>query len=101
MWSKASLFSASSDKVVVMGGSAGANLACAVVISVVEKEPILKPKGLIMACSCTIHPSVIPEEYNKKEFWDPERLADSALLDRESMMTCMGECFHSTLPIRS
>ena len=71
-----------------MGGSAGANLSCAVTLSVIEKEPGLKPRGLIAACASTIHPSIIPEEY--KNFWHPERLADSAMLDRKSMMTCMG-----------
>ena len=71
-----------------MGGSAGANISCAVTLSIIEKEPELKPRGLIVACASTIHPSIIPEEY--KDFWHPERLVDSALLDRKSMMACMG-----------
>jgi acetyl esterase/lipase len=92
MRENASHFSASPDKVVVMGGSAGANLSCAVTLSVIEKEPELKPRGLVVACASTIHPSIIPEEY--KDFWHPEQLIDSAMLDRKSMMTCMGMYNH-------
>jgi acetyl esterase/lipase len=88
MLENASRFSASADKAVIMGGSSGANLSCAVTLSMVGKEPGLKPRGLVVACSSTIHPSIIPEEY--KDFWHPEQLADSAMLDRKSMMTCMG-----------
>lgn len=72
-----------------MGGSAGANLACAVVLSVIEKEPFLKPSGLVMACASTIHPSVIPNEYNNKEFWDPERLADSTHSNRITSLVAL------------
>jgi len=72
------------DKVVIMGGSSGGNLAAATTLRVM-KEPGLKPSGLIAACSSTIHPDAIPDEY--KGYWDPERFADSAMLSRAVMAT--------------
>jgi acetyl esterase/lipase len=83
----ASRLSANPEKVVIMGGSAGGNLSIAVTLSVLH-DPTLKPNGVISACSSTIDPSVIPEEY--KSFWQPDRLLDSAMLNRKAMEPCFG-----------
>lgn len=71
-----------------MGGSAGGNLTGGVALSIIDKEPDLAPKGVVIACASTIHPDVIPEKY--RSLWNPERLADAAMLNREAMMPCMG-----------
>jgi acetyl esterase/lipase len=86
----ASSFSASADKAVIMGGSAGANLACAITLSLVD-EPEIKPRGLIVACSSTIDPKAIPDQL--KSFWHPERFLDAAMLNREAMTPCLGMSF--------
>jgi acetyl esterase/lipase len=87
MKENASSYSANPDKAVVMGGSAGGNLAVAVALSVAG-DPKLKPQGVLCACASTINPDHIPEEY--KSFWHPERLLDSAMLNRGAMEPCLG-----------
>jgi acetyl esterase/lipase len=77
------------DKKVIMGGSAGANLCLAVALSLLDEQKRLQPNLIVAACPSTIYPSAIPEEY--KGLWHPEKLVDSAMLDRKSMMTCMSK----------
>jgi acetyl esterase/lipase len=87
MHTNASSFSASPNKSVIMGGSAGGNLSTAVTLSLIN-EPDLIPQGLIVACATTIDPNSIPEEY--LSFWQPERFLDAAMLNREAMTPCLG-----------
>lgn len=94
MCTEASKYGADLSKAFVMGGSAGANLSAAIALKLCD-DAKLKPKGLIMACPFTCHPSVLPEEY--KSWWHPERYLDAAMLNRAAMEPCMGEIKHSLL----
>ncbi|OCL07406.1 alpha/beta-hydrolase [Glonium stellatum] len=71
---------------IIMGGPSGANLTCAVALSLANDEA-LKPQGLILACPFAIEPSCLPEEY--QEWWHPERYLDAAMLDRKAMGPCV------------
>jgi acetyl esterase/lipase len=99
-WMKenAAKYSAHPEKAVIMGGSAGGNLSTAVTLSVLD-DPKLKPQGLLCACASTIDPEHIPEEY--KSFWQPEKLLDSAMLNRKAMKPCFGRFINLQICARS
>jgi acetyl esterase/lipase len=95
MKENASKYSANPDKVVVMGGSAGGNLAVAITLSLAD-DPKWKPQGVLCACASTIDPDCIPEEY--RSYWQPEKLLDSAMLNRTTMKPCLGKSFVFLIP---
>ncbi|KAF4766162.1 hypothetical protein HAV15_010665 [Penicillium sp. str.  len=55
------------SSVVLMGGSAGANLAFGVALKLVESGLEDKVRGIVALVPCTIHPDAVPED--KKEYF--------------------------------
>lgn len=98
MCTNASKYNGDAGKAFIMGGSAGGNLSGAVALKYSSQtEPtrdgkeIPKPKGVLISCPCVIHPRALPREYSGKEWWNPDRYADSAMLSRDVVNQACGE----------
>jgi versiconal hemiacetal acetate esterase len=64
--SNASTFNASTDKVILAGGSAGANLAIATTLRLIDQDSQMLPYGLFLAVPVTMDPRAVPAELRSK-----------------------------------
>jgi acetyl esterase/lipase len=92
MCSNASTYGGNAQKAIIMGGSAGGNLAGAVSLKYSSQDgtdpSIPKPIAAMISVPSTIDPRALPEEY--KSWWKPERYSDSAMIRRENMTQAFG-----------
>lgn len=72
----------------IMGGSAGANLAACVALKYAS-SPELKPTGLIVACMTSCDPRVLPAEYKSR--FNPSLYSDAPMIGNEIVQQARGK----------
>lgn len=80
MHSDGSKFGGDGNNKIIMGGSAGGNLAVCVALKYVSRST-MKPTGLVAACMMSCEPSALPQSYAGR--YQPEMYSDSAILSMD------------------
>ena len=72
----------------VMGASAGGNLAACVALKYVSNQD-LKPAGLVVACLSSCDPQALPSEYKSK--YNPEHYSDAPMIGNDILRRARGK----------
>lgn len=87
MHAKATEYGGDQKRKLIMGGSAGGNLAACVALKYASNQD-LKPAGLVSACLASCDPLALPSEYKSRH--TPERYSDAPMIGNSILQQARG-----------
>lgn len=87
MHAKATEYGGDQKRKLIMGGSAGGNLAACVALKYASNQD-LKPAGLVSACLASCDPLALPSEYKSR--YTPERYSDAPMIGNSILQQARG-----------